>query len=357
MQIKKWAILLAVVLALGGSGLAFAAFNATPAPPDILTRAVTTLKNAQDGHAIVQIQGTTPDKSGSATVEVWAKKLSDGSGNYKFRAEVRDASEAQAKGVIAVSDGKQFWVYDPAQNTVHTGPVDQMNQAGNKSPQDLVQELLDYSTATLAGTETVNGHSTYKLQLVPNDKAPQAATGATGQVWIDQSSYLPWQANVNAGSMGQGQVMAQVLQLNVGVPDSLFQLQIPAGAKVVQVQDLKPQHVTLGDAQKTAGFPVLQPSYVPSGATLVDVLQTGHTVVLKYESSHGSFAIVESAERNGKRPSGSGTSVQLRGTAGTLVTNKAGNGVMLYWMESGREYSVGGALSSQDAVKVAESLK
>ena len=90
MKIKKVAVLLAILLVLGGSGLAFAAFSAAPAPQDILTRAVSTLQAAQDGHAILQIQGTSPDKSGSATVEVWAKKLPAGSTpDYEFRAVVR----------------------------------------------------------------------------------------------------------------------------------------------------------------------------------------------------------------------------------------------------------------------------
>jgi outer membrane lipoprotein-sorting protein len=357
MQIKRIAILLAFMLALGASGLAFAAFSAAPAPADILNRAVTTLENAQDGHAVLQIQGTSPDKSGSATIEVWAKKLADGSGRYKFRAEVRDSSDAKLKGAVAVSDGKTFWVYEPAQNTVRTGPVDQMNQSQAKSPQDLVQQLLDYSTATLAGSESVNGHATYKLQLVPNSKAPQAAAGATGLVWIDQSSWVSWKASVNAGSMGQGQVTAQVLGLNVSMPDSLFQFQAPAGAKVVQVQDLKLQHLTLSEAKTSAGFPVLTPSYVPAGATLVDVLKAGNTIVLRYESSHGSFSIEQSATAKGNVPSAVGESVLVRGTTGTLLTNPAGSEVMLIWTESGRRFRVSGALSRQAALKVAESLQ
>ena len=356
MQIKKLAIFFAFVLALGGSGLAFAAFNSAPAPTDILTRAVTALKEAQDGHAILQIQGTTPDESGSATIQVWAKKLSDGSGNYEIRAQVEDASEAKFKGAIAVSDGKQFWFYQPSENTVRTGTVGQMNSSQNKSPQDIVQELLDYSTPTLAGTESINGHSTYKLQLIANDKAPQAAAGATGLVWIDQSSWIPWRASVNAGSVGQGQVTAQVLELNIGVPDSLFQFQIPSGAKVIQVQDQAPQHLTLSDADKTAGFHVLQPSYIPTGATLVDVLKAGHAIVLKYESTRGSFA-VEQSPVEGKSPSISGESVQLRGTTGTLFASKDGSHLFLTWTENGRRLSLSGAVSREDALKIAGSLQ
>ncbi|MGB8644957.1 MAG: DUF4367 domain-containing protein [Anaerolineae bacterium] len=357
MQIKKLAVLVALVLALGGSGLvALAAFNTAPVPADILTRAVTNLTNAQDGHAVLQIQGTSPDKSGTATVEVWAKKLADGK-NYALRAEVRDSSEAQYRGAIAVSNGTDFWAYLPISNTVWTGPVNSTQQGQDKSPQELVQQLLDYSTVTLSGVESVNGNLAYKLQLVPNDKAPKAAAGATGLVWIDQTSYLPWKGTVDAGSMGRGQFTAQVLELNIGVPDSRFQFQPPAGARIVPVQNQQPQHLTLNEADKTAGFKLLKPGYLPAGATLVDVLKAGKGIVYRYESAHGSFSIEQSAELQGKSPATSGEAVQVRGVTATLFASPDGSRLMLMWTENGRRYSVSGAISRQEALKVAESLQ
>ncbi len=360
MKIRKLAVLLAVLLVLGGSGLAFAAFTNAPAPADILTRAVSNLQAVQDGHAILQIQGTTPDKSGSATIEVWGKKLSSASNpTYEYRAVVNQASEAKEKGDIAVSDGKQFWFYSPAQNTVWTGSVAAMQNYTHTlaldSAQEIVQQILNVSTVTLAGTESVQGHSTYKLQLVPNSKAPAAAAGATGFVWIDQSSFLPVQGSVNGGSMGQGQVTAQTLELNAGVPANLFTFQVPAGAKVVQVQDLQPQHLTLSNASKAAGFTVLEPAFVPNGAKLVDVLKTGHTIVLRYESSQGSFAIAEGAEQRNGVPGTTGQSVSVRGTTGTLFV-RDNTHVLLTWKEKGLTFSVSGVLTRDQALQVAESL-
>ncbi len=367
----KVGILLAVLLALGGSTLAFAAFNAAPTPQDILNKAVSTLQAAQDGHAVVSIQGNTSDKSMSATVEVWAKKLSGGdklnggTPSYAFRAEVRDTTDAQAKGAIAVSDGKTVWFYTPSNNTVRTGTVEQMrqmhdqNNSGINSPQDALAKLFDMSTVTLAGTESVQGHTAYKLQLVPKaGKAPQAAMGATGLVWVDTTRSLPLQASVNAGNTGQGRITATTLELNVGVSDDRFRFQVPAGAKVVQIADLQPQHVTLADVDKAAGFKVLKPSYVPAGSTLVDVVKMGKTVVLRYESSVGSFAIAQGAEEKNSATKPAGESVQVRGTTGTLVTRApSGKQVSLFWTEGGQMHSVSGALTSADALKIAQSLK
>jgi len=200
----------------------------------------------------------------------------------------------------------------------------------------------------------VQGHSTYKLQLVPNSKAPAAAAGATGYLWIDQSSFLPVQGSANGGSMGQGQVTARTLQLNIGVPASLFTFQVPAGAKVVQVQDLQPEHLSLSTASSAAGFTVLVPASVPDGAKLVDVFKTGHTIVLRYESSLGSFSIAEGAEAH-SLPGTNGQPASVRGTTGTLFVRDSTH-VLLTWKEKGLTFSISGVLSREQAHQVAESL-
>jgi outer membrane lipoprotein-sorting protein len=363
MLFKRLAMLLVVVLVFGGGSLGFAAFNAAPAPQDILNHAVATLQAAQDGHAMLTIEGDSPDKSGSATIEAWAKKLSGGDNpTYGFRAEVRQTSEAQAQGAIAVSDGQQFWAYAPSQNTVWTGSVAQMYNNNSSLPfsslQGLVQYILDISTVTLSGTEPVQGHSAYKLQFVPRpDKVPPAVASATGLLWIDTARWLPLQASINAGSIGQGRVTATVLELNIGVSDDLFHFQVPQGATVVPVQNQQPQHLSLSEADTAAGFKVLKPAYVPDSATLVDVLKMGHIIVLRYEAAPGSFTIAEDVAEQSNTARGSGQSVSVRGTTGTLLTNKTGNQVLLVWTENGRTFSVSGALSSQDALRVAEALQ
>lgn len=357
MKIKRLAIILAVVLALGGAGLAFAAFNQAPTPADLLTRAVTTLKSANNGHAVVQVNMSTTEKQTWASVEVWAAKIDDS--RYKFRAEVKQSDDAKLQGTTAVSDGTTFWSYVPISNTVYTGPVDQMDKAGlaGKTPDQIVQQLLDYAVPSIVGQDTIIDHVTYEVKLTPNDKAPAAAAGMSGNLWIDPSTNQVWQATVDGGSMGKGQITAQSVELNVqgGLPESLFTFQVPAGAKVVNVQDLKPQHLTLDEAIKSAGFPLLQPGYTPAGSTLVDVLKSGKTIVLKYEMPRGSFAITESAEAgSGRTPSGQ--SVQVRGVTATIVPQNGGANVLLLWAENGRRYSIGG-LSQAEALKVAESLR
>ena len=226
------------------------------------------------------------------------------------------------------------------------------------SPQALVQQLLQISSTTLAGTESVAGHSTYKLQLIPiANKAPQAALGMTGFVWVDQTNWLTLQASVNAGSTGHGTVTATTMELNVGVPASQFQFQVPAGVQVVPVQDKLPQHMNLSDAQKASAFKLLLPAYTPTDARLVDVFKVGQVIVLRYETSQGSFAVAEGIQNKTGPSGGTATSVSVRGTTGSSYLGQSGKEVLLVWTESGLNFSVSGALSSQDALKIANSLQ
>ncbi len=373
MHIKRWviklSILLAVLLVLSGFGLAFAAFSAAPSPRDIVNQMVSTLQAASNGHAVIAFTGSTPDKNQSGTVEIWAKKLANSANptlaDYAFRVEVRNSSDAKMLGDIAIGDGTNFWGYSPSQKTVWTGTVTQLMQMHNDSssatpetPQALVQKLFDTSNVTLAGTETVAGHSAYKLQFVPQaGKVPQAAAEATGSLWVDSARSLPLQAALNVGSTGKGNITATEIELNTDISKVSFAFSIPAGVKVVPIQDLQPQHLTLNDADKAAGFKVLKPAYIPSGATLVDVLKVGPTIVLRYESSQGSFSITQGVQNKTGALRSSGQSVTIRGTTGTIYTGSTGKELSLVWSENGRTYSVSGALSSQDAVKIAQSLQ
>ena len=363
---KRLLVLLVAILALGVGGLALAAFNGNPSPKEILTRTAETLDAAQDGHALLRVEADTPDKSGWATVEVWGKKPpeEDSDAHPKFRAEVRETSDPEAQDAVAVSDGEQFWLYVPARNTVWTGAVEEMRDHEGKPPFDSLQAVVDcllqVSEATLLGTEEVEGHEAYKLQFVPRpEELPEAAAaGGTGMAWVDRTRWVPLQATFDGGSMGQGRVTAKRVELNVGLSDDLFTFQIPDGAEVVPVEDRKPQHLSLAEAEAAADFDLLTPSYLSEGATLVDVVKMGNTIVLRYESAQGPFAVSQGTDgRAVEPPPTSGEPVSLRGTTGTLFTNERGTKVFLVWTEGGRTFTVSGAISGAEALRVAESLR
>jgi len=367
---KRLLVLLVAILALGVGGLALAAFNGDPTPEEVLTRAVETLDAAQDGHAVLLVEADTPDRSGWATLEVWGKKPPEGDAHPKFRAEVRETSEAEAQGAVAVSDGEQFWLYVPARNTVWTGAVEEMRDVEQMpayegelpfdSPQTFVDWLLQVSEVTLLGTEEIGGREAYTLQFVPRpEELPEvAATGGTGTAWVDQARWVPLQAGFDGGSIGQGQVTAELVELDMGLSDDLFTFQIPDGVEVLLIEDRLPQHLSLDEAE--ADFDLLTPSHLPEGATLVDVMKMGDAIVLRYESAQGPFAVGQGTDgRAVEPPPASGEPVSLRGTTGTLFTNEneEGTKVFLAWTEDGRTFTVSGAISGEEALRVAESLQ
>lgn len=369
---KRLLVLLVAILALGVGGLALAAFNGDPTPEEVLTRAVETLDAAQDGHAVLLVEADTPDMSGWATLEVWGKKPPEGNpdAHPKFRAEVRETSEAEAQGAVAVSDGEQFWLYVPARNTVWTGAVEEMRDVEQMpayegelpfdSPQTFVDWLLQVSEVTLLGTEEIGGREAYTLQFVPRpEELPEvAATGGTGTAWVDQARWVPLQAAFDGGSIGQGQVTAELVELDMGLSDDLFTFQIPDGVEVLLIEDRLPQHLSLDEAE--ADFDLLTPSHLPEGATLVDVMKMGDAIVLRYESAQGPFAVGQGTDgRAVEPPPASGEPVSLRGTTGTLFTNEneEGTKVFLAWTEDGRTFTVSGAISGEEALRVAESLQ
>lgn len=375
---KRLLVLLVAILALGVGGLALAAFNGDPTPEEVLTCAVETLDAAQDGHAVLLVEADTPDRSGWATLEVWGKKPPEGDAHPKFRAEVRETSEAEAQGAVAVSDGEQFWLYVPARNTVWTGAVEEMRDVEQMpayegelpfdSPQTFVDWLLQVSEVTLLGTEEIGGREAYTLQFVPRpEELPEvAATGGTGTAWVDQARWVPLQAAFDGGSIGQGQVTAELVELDMGLSDDLFTFQIPDGVEVLLIEDRLPQHLSLDEAEADfdpstgSGHRLLTPSYVPEGATLVDVMKMGDAIVLRYESAQGPFAVGQGTDgRAVEPPPASGEPVSLRGTTGTLFTNEneEGTKVFLAWTEDGRTFTVSGAISGEEALRVAESLQ
>lgn len=366
---KQKVLLLVLILVLGAGGLALAAFNGDPTPEEILTQMVDRLDAAETGHAILTIEVDTDEKSGRASVEVWGQKPADTTpaAHPKFRAEVLETSEPKAEGAVAVSDGETVWFYAPAKETVWTGSLETLHEhdaSGDRpdfeSPQEAVDWLLEASEVTLLGTEQVADRDAYTLEFVPiAEKLPEAAAaGAVGTLWVDSSRWVPLQATFDAGSMGQGRVTAELVELDVDVSAELFTFQVPEDAEVVRLEDRMPQHLTLDEAEAAVEYDLLVPTAGPEAATLIDVVKIGDTIVLRYESADGPFAVSQGLDdKEMEPPSTTGESVAVRETTGTLYRNDAGTKVFLTWTEAGRTFTVSGAISAETALQIAESLQ
>jgi outer membrane lipoprotein-sorting protein len=350
-----------------------------PTADEIVAKMEAARASTQDVHATVAIDFTSPDQSGSMVIEAWMQKLpdaADGEPKARVRAEVREASQAELVGSLLVSDGEQFWLYSPSNNTVVVGTADEMKKQSPTSPagatqmlQDVVQQGLDAVNLEVLGEEQVAGKNTWKVKVTPKPETTanlQLAGVIEGTMWVDEALAMPLKLTVDASDFGSGTVEARSIEVNAGVSADLFTYTPPAGATIVQAADLAaqmaPKAATLEEARSSVSFTLREPSYLPAGLALVEVRVVGTgTVILNYGGDGASMSLVQSNEDVGdgrEPPAGSDVKqITVRGQPATLIVGADGQGSLLTWDEGGIKTMIAGTISGDEAVKVAEGLK
>lgn len=368
------------IVALLGALLLAACGNTLPTADEIVDRMEAARAATNDAHAVVAINFSSPDQTGTIVVEGWMQKTGasgpDGQPISRVRAEVLEASQAGMAGTLLVSDGTTFWLYNPSENTVVTGEAGKLKDATAGSPigaatalTDIVSQGLGAVELEVLGTEQIAGKNTWKVSV-----APKAETSSQlqldgiikGTLWVDEALALPLKLSVDASDLGQGSVEVRSIETNTGLSADLFSFTPPADAKIVQAAELaaqmEPKAATLDEARTAVSFALREPGYLPTGLTLVEVRVIGTTtVILNYAGDGGSVSLVQSNEEVGRDrepPAGSAVSeVPIGEATGTLITGGDGQGSLLRWEQGGVRYVVAGTLSGDEAVKVAEGLE
>ncbi len=362
-----------------------------PSAADILVQSLESMQTINDGHAVVSIDVDTLERDGSGTLEVWARRAEEGKG--AFRVEVLEADEEKAQGAVVVSDGETLWAYSPAENKVFVGTPEEAqifmeeNQGmledfgrfdayDHDKPKDgeyehpenaadAVEKLQEYVNLSKSGTEEMAGETAtlIKMEPIPEQMPDEfAAVGGLINLWIGKESQLPLAISYTGGSMGEASITLTDLEVNDGLEDSLFAFEIPDGAEVVTFADLQPQSLKLEEASETAQFEMLTPAELPSGATLVDILEVQGNLVQRYTLPEGgSFTIAQglvSEDVSEQRmPATESQTVDVRGTSGQLFESEEGDQVLLTWSEGELFLTVAGDLTADQALDIAESLE
>lgn len=335
----------------------------------------------------------------SATFKVW-KQSPD-----KMRVEVDNASIAEANGATVVYDGQKVYALDKVRNTVYTGtPSEHMDKVPDQlkavmAGADIEKEIdkvIAASEITLVGTEKVAGTDAYKLDIVPKADAAQTleipqmfATQAGilikdlhGTIWVDTNRWTPLKVTLEHPNIGKLEYTASKLEINGTIDPATFVLQVPAGAKSVDLDQMAkastPQQTTLPEAKAAAqkdGWALLEPSYLPTGATLVGVkrLETplGGGFMLNYSSPDTDLNIVQGKSEiekglgddfsgvNGSTVPDAYKPVTVRGVDAVAFSPGGAEWTSLMWQEkdSGIYVAIRGKLSVEETVKIAEGLK
>ncbi len=347
-----------------------------PSAKDILTQTLEISKTIENAHAILNISADSPEEKASATVEVWGRHEEEGPG--AFRLEVIETDKEEAVGGVIVSDGETVWAYSPAEGKVFTGTAEEAKAAmEEKQPmgeefdkeefehpenaEEAVEKLLEYFEAQRTGTETIADANAYQLELKPIPEqmpAEYTAVGGLLNLWIDQSRSVPLAVAYTGGSMGEIRITALELEINQGVDGALFSFEIPDGVEVVGFADMKPESLSLDEAAASAEFDFLTPDTVPDGATLIEVFNVKGMIVQQYTLPEGgSFTVAQGQTDEAEKPSTEEQVVEVRGVAGSLFVSEENDKVLLSWTEGEVSFYVGGNLTAEQALEIAESLK
>jgi outer membrane lipoprotein-sorting protein len=352
---------------------------------EIMRRMETARNNLQTAHTIANLSLTSPDRSGTFSVEGWTKKTgqTDAAGKpiTKSRAKVLSASEQNVVNTEFVSDGDTFWLYVPSANKVITGKRSEMKRGeiGTADPaaqmlrmQEMLQQLIDGSNVTIENrSEQVAGRNTWKIRLTPKPETQQQlqlGNVIDTTLWVDQRSDLPVKALIDAKDLGRLEATLTTLDLNQPIADDRFTFTPPTGAEVINAAEIakkaRPQTTSLDDARKQASFPVLAPETLPSGVQLDEVQLLnlrGETVIQNYSGAIN-FSLVQGKgglPGDERQPTGAQTQqVQVRGQSATLITGgQDQQGTFLRWQENGVTLVIAGTLTPDQASQIAESLK
>lgn len=137
-------------------------------------------------------------------------------------------------------DGDNFYIYNPK---IHR--VEEYNLGNRKSVVDQFlllgfgtsgSSLKDSYSVTLQGEETVEGHKTARLELLPKTDEVRKQLSKI-LLWFDESTWLPVQQQFfETGSGDYFIIHYRNIQRNVRIPDNEFKPHWPHGTTRIQPQ-------------------------------------------------------------------------------------------------------------------------
>ena len=83
---------------------------------------------------------------------------------------------------------------------------------------------------TAGGTETIAGKPTTRIQLIPKDSDLKKQAEKI-EMWVPQGESVPIQVKVTRTSGDYNEAIYSDVQMNPALPDSAFELNLPADVK------------------------------------------------------------------------------------------------------------------------------
>jgi hypothetical protein len=184
--------------------------------------------------------------------------------------------------------------------------------------------------------------------------------GGFVNLWLRSSDELPLAVEYAESALGYAKAEATLAEINIELDSALFTFEIPEGAEVIQATDLLAQMEAMDEAAAPPDFTILAPTNLPEGATAAASQFVGGAVVQRFDLAEGrSFYVAQGAAMPLDAPAEATDreSVTVRGVEGVLFRNDAGSRTLLAWREGEVSFVIGGDLTPEQALAVAESLQ
>jgi outer membrane lipoprotein carrier protein len=136
------------------------------------------------------------------------------------------------EGQLVVTNGETVWSYSAQNNQVL---IDKFKfDERSLSPERILTAAPDDFSATLVGREKTTHGDEIALKLTPRDPANLLKSM---KLWVNESDWLIHKVEMldQHGKVTTYQVSS--FKTNIGIPDSRFVYQVPAGVEVVDLRD------------------------------------------------------------------------------------------------------------------------
>ncbi len=134
-------------------------------------------------------------------------------------------------GDLIVADGRHFWMYYPSSDAKQ---VMKTSIAAGSEQVDLHRQFLSNPVeryrSRLGGEETVDGHRTHVITLVPRQASPYRQL----RIWVDSDDYAVRRFEMTEENESVRRIEFRNLRRNVALPDALFAFSPPRGTQVFE---------------------------------------------------------------------------------------------------------------------------
>jgi outer membrane lipoprotein-sorting protein len=379
-----------VAAAAGTTAIAVAATGGGPTPPPKpLDQAVHDALAAPPPEGVTARVHFTDNLIGESLLEGADPLLGGASGRLwasadgRLRLELQaDVSKGSAGDLELLVDENRFTAYDPGTETVYEGALPKHEEAGAADPgkdepaslarvREGIEELTEHANLSGATPSDIAGRPAYAVRVSP--KANGGLIGGAELAW-DAIAGVPLRAAVYAKGESSPVLELSATEIGFGpVPDSVFEVTPPPGAKVVQLNppesagegpDSREAVSGLDAVQAKASFEVSAPPTL-AGMTRDQVRLVASDeeagALATYGEGLGGIAVLElpAKEAGGGEGAEAGglrlPSISIEGTsrAQELETPL---GTLIRFRRGGVEYTVAGSVSSAVAREAAQGL-